>query len=85
MFRQDSAMKYAECFTQRKRNFDSQATSCKDVGWISMRNEEKNYYYNCYFKLTESPDGEPIAISQKTQWGSESTVEKKKNRLNENK
>ena len=33
-------------------------------------------YYYYYYKLIQSPNGERIAISPKTQWGSESTVEK---------
>ena len=33
------------------------------------------YYY--YYKLTQSPNGEQIAISPKTQWG-QNQLEKKK-------
>ena len=44
------------------------------------------HYYYYHLKLTRSPNREPIAISPKTQCGSESTVEKKRNhRLKENK
>ena len=38
------------------------------------------YYYYYYFKLTQILNGERIAISPKTQWGSESTGEKGKHR-----
>ena len=36
------------------------------------------YYY--YYKLTQSPNGEQITISRKTQWGSESTGGKRNHR-----
>ena len=34
------------------------------------------YYYYYYYKLSQSPNREQTAIGPKTQWGSESTVEK---------